>query len=107
MPRVERLAGASMPPLRWLLLLVHGARLSNSMDHRAAAASAVLWPRIKTGMWLNKTTAAGDGHAPVPLGSDTVARSCWSVYLGSMFSLACTYGQAQGGMAIDIMQRGA
>lgn len=28
--------------------------------------------------------------SPVPLGSDTVARSCWSVYLGSMFSLACT-----------------
>lgn len=27
-------------------------------------------------------------HAPVPLGSDTVARSCWSEYLGSMLSFA-------------------
>ena len=41
-------------------------------------------------LWHQAQAAEHARCLPVPLGSDTVARSCWSVYLGSMFSLACT-----------------
>ena len=34
--------------------------------------------------------AATRSSLPVPLGRTQVARSCWSLYLGSMFRLACT-----------------
>lgn len=90
--------GPSTRPSRATLGIMSGVAMSLSKSRKPPemrstrssppnTSAPAAWAASRLAPWVSTATRKS---LPVPCGSDTVARSCWSVYLGSSPMRACT-----------------